>query len=167
MTFFSRKLKGGVYILLFIFLAFLLTFSENRKGSAPGIFPYRICKAELKLLDFRNDNIKTANIRLFFLFNSNQSGNMEFSGKIFDEQQEYLTRGRIDFNYQYNKNIMEITGIHRTLSDRDMSSLLGATLPEYLSVDKGSMIFSTRIISSSQVVVTRYNEPIYVMTCNK
>lgn len=167
MKFYSKTIKFKMYILIFITISFLFIFSASRQMIASGVFPHRICKAELKLIDFKEDKIKNADIKIFFLFNRNQSGSMEFSGIIKDEQKENLTRGRMDFNYHFNKNILEITSIRRTLSDRDMSSLLGVTLPEYLSVDKGSMIFSTRIMSLTQVVVTRYNEPLYVMTCNK
>lgn len=167
MTMLSRKTKTAIIILLFISFSFFLTFSSATGERAPGDFPYRVCKAELKINDYKDNLLKLAKIRIFMLFKDTKSGNIEFSGKISDERKEYLTRGRIDFDYQFNDNILELTNIRRTLSERDMTTLLGVTLPEYLSVNQGSMTFSTRMLNQSQVLVTRYNEPLYIMTCNK
>lgn len=167
MSFFKNKIKAGVYVSLVILSTFILTSNIDSDKSTPDVFPYRTCKAELKLFDVINDTVKTANIKVFFLFNTNKTGNMEYSGTFFDEKQEYLMRGRIDFNYHINKNILDLTNIRRTLSERDVSSLLGITLPEYLSINTGSITFSLQIITSSKVVVTRYTDPLYIMTCNK
>lgn len=166
MTALSRKAKISIFIILFITISCLLTFSSTGRKKPHNDFPYSVCKAELKINDFKDNQAKVANIRIFLLFKDGKSGNIEFSGNVSDDKKTYLTRGRIDFNYQFSANVLELTSIKRMLSERDMTTLMGAILPEYLSVNHGSITFTTRMLNQSQVLITRYNEPLYILTCH-
>lgn len=163
----KRALKNNIVIYLLVIILLAMAFSIFmivKKPLNPEKFPYQKCRAELKL-NTEHEN-KIAKISVFFFFKTKNTGQLEYSGHVYNVGKKYLVRGRIDFNYKFKNDIIELNKITRALSERDMSVENNTSLPEYLSINKGSITFTTRFLSPSLVLLRRYNDPLFIMTCN-
>ena len=149
---------------IFFLSMFTIIFMIMKNSFNTEVFPFQRCRAELKLNTDQEN--KLARVSIFFFFKTKDTGQLEYSGHVYNQDEKYLIRGRLDFNFKFKKEILELNKITRVLSERDMSAENKTSLPEYLSINKGSITFTTRFVSPSHVLLSRYSEPLFIMTCN-
>jgi len=143
-----------------------LVYTHNYGQYSKKTFPYSKCRADLHISNNINMTDKEyVKLKLFFLFSDNHTGNIEFSGELVKSNQRSLFKGRYDFDYSYDESILQLKNVQKKINSRYERNVTNVILPEFLEINGVDISFLTRKLSSNEVLLTRYDEPAFVIQC--